>query len=101
MRLTKDQIEDVRAAALLHDIGKLETSRAILYKAARLTDDEMTQIKMHVEKGVEMRSEEHTSELQSPMYLVCRLLLEKKKDVGKHKNPRWTQTLVSSRQLRQ
>src|SRR5437763_5460920 len=27
------------------------------------------------------RSEEHTSELQSPMYLVCRLLLEKKKGV--------------------
>src|SRR5437763_5166015 len=25
------------------------------------------------------RSEEHTSELQSPMYLVCRLLLQKKK----------------------
>src|SRR5437762_4651067 len=29
------------------------------------------------------RSEEHTSELQSPMYLVCRLLLEKKKKPGK------------------
>src|SRR5437879_13877562 len=28
---------------------------------------------------VMLRSEEHTSELQSPMYLVCRLLLEKKK----------------------
>src|SRR5437762_7193832 len=28
---------------------------------------------------IEVRSEEHTSELQSPMYLVCRLLLEKKK----------------------
>src|SRR3712207_7482193 len=27
-----------------------------------------------------MRSEEHTSELQSRQYLVCRLLLEKKKD---------------------
>src|ERR1017187_10032525 len=26
------------------------------------------------------RSEEHTSELHSPMYLVCRLLLEKKKE---------------------
>ena len=26
------------------------------------------------------RSEEHTSELQSPMYIVCRLLLEKKKN---------------------
>src|SRR6202023_3113717 len=29
------------------------------------------------------RSEEHTSELQSPMYLVCRLLLEKKKNQQK------------------
>src|SRR5437763_7083719 len=29
------------------------------------------------------RSEEHTSELQSPMYLVCRLLLEKKKETGR------------------
>src|SRR5437879_9314608 len=29
--------------------------------------------------AVQQRSEEHTSELQSPMYLVCRLLLEKKK----------------------
>src|SRR5437764_14904300 len=29
--------------------------------------------------SVAPRSEEHTSELQSPMYLVCRLLLEKKK----------------------
>src|SRR5437762_9184889 len=28
--------------------------------------------------GIPLRSEEHTSELQSPMYLVCRLLLEKK-----------------------
>src|SRR5437764_9849992 len=32
-----------------------------------------------------MRSEEHTSELQSPMYLVCRLLLEKKKKKKKIK----------------
>src|SRR2546425_9615910 len=31
---------------------------------------------------VTMRSEEHTSELQSLAYLVCRLLLEKKKNVG-------------------
>src|SRR5437763_16650714 len=28
------------------------------------------------------RSEEHTSELQSPMYLVCRLLLEKKNKIN-------------------
>src|SRR5258708_1516778 len=30
-------------------------------------------------QGAENRSEEHTSELQSPDHLVCRLLLEKKK----------------------
>src|SRR3712207_8046286 len=30
------------------------------------------------------RSEEHTSELQSRQYLVCRLLLEKKKKYNKH-----------------
>src|SRR5256885_16661948 len=30
---------------------------------------------------VDLRSEEHTSELQSPCNLVCRLLLEKKKEV--------------------
>src|SRR5258708_13864182 len=29
---------------------------------------------------IPLRSEEHTSELQSPDHLVCRLLLEKKKD---------------------
>src|SRR5947209_11778204 len=32
----------------------------------------------HMDMGPHMRSEEHTSELQSRQYLVCRLLLEKK-----------------------
>src|SRR5690348_18079377 len=32
-----------------------------------------------VELDLDVRSEEHTSELQSPVHLVCRLLLEKKK----------------------
>src|SRR5258708_18457778 len=35
----------------------------------------------------QVRSEEHTSELQSPDHLVCRLLLEKKK-IGQHKKGR-------------
>src|SRR3712207_7726216 len=33
-----------------------------------------------VQRVMSIRSEEHTSELQSRQYLVCRLLLEKKKD---------------------
>src|SRR5258708_26553892 len=39
-------------------------------------------IRMLLRQGAANRSEEHTSELQSPDHLVCRLLLEKKK-----KNP--------------
>src|SRR5436189_2045231 len=35
------------------------------------------------------RSEEHTSELQSPMYLVCRLLLEKKNSAPRSPLRRW------------
>src|SRR3712207_7265574 len=35
--------------------------------------------------GLPRRSEEHTSELQSRQYLVCRLLLEKKK-IAKHRS---------------
>src|SRR5690348_17637738 len=36
-------------------------------------------------KSRKARSEEHTSELQSPVHLVCRLLLEKKKKNTKNK----------------
>src|SRR2546422_7719500 len=36
------------------------------------------------EGAVDLRSEEHTSELQSRLHLVCRLLLEKKKKYTKH-----------------
>jgi putative nucleotidyltransferase with HDIG domain len=54
LRLPEAMIEDVRAAALLHDIGKLEISREILYKAARLDDNERNEMKTHVERGVTM-----------------------------------------------
>src|SRR5256885_11922720 len=39
------------------------------------------------------RSEEHTSELQSPCNLVCRLLLEKKNKT--HPRPCWTLSYIS------
>src|SRR6266536_5925352 len=38
-------------------------------------------------RGVAWRSEEHTSELQSRVDLVCRLLLEKKKKNTPHRSP--------------
>src|SRR5438477_6201886 len=39
------------------------------------------------DRGRVQRSEEHTSELQSHVNLVCRLLLEKKKDIGDRRQP--------------
>src|SRR5260363_128807 len=42
------------------------------------------------------RSEEHTSELQSPDHLVCRLLREKKKEGGSVQPPASTPPTVSS-----
>src|SRR5690348_17516571 len=41
--------------------------------------------------AVSRRSEEHTSELQSPVHLVCRLLLEKKKT----KRPPYTRRIIT------
>src|SRR3712207_8344940 len=40
---------------------------------------ELEQVVVVHQPEVDLRSEEHTSELQSRQYLVCRLLLEKKK----------------------
>src|SRR5258708_11155316 len=36
-------------------------------------------VEQFIQEAIDQRSEEHTSELQSPDHLVCRLLLEKKK----------------------
>src|SRR5437879_5344529 len=52
--------------------------------------------RIHLGAFPAVRSEEHTSELQSPMYLVCRLLLEKKNDPDCH--PRTLQPLRPHRQ---
>ena len=50
--LDNERIEDIRSAALLHDIGKLDISKQILYKAARLTANEFSEMQKHVEKGI-------------------------------------------------
>src|SRR3712207_7838441 len=57
-------------------IGCVDTKRGILCRWIRID----------LEKGPVRRSEEHTSELQSRQYLVCRLLLEKKKKTKKEQN---------------
>src|SRR5437762_7723397 len=67
----------------------LQVVAALLVAAKRVDEAEPYLEELLTSAGVDLeraflqlnrlRSEEHTSELQSPMYLVCRLLLEKKK----------------------
>jgi len=53
MGFDQQRIDDVWDASLLHDLGKLETSRELLYKAERFTAAEFEEMKRHVEKGTE------------------------------------------------
>src|SRR5690348_17440361 len=48
--------------------------RRVVVPRLGVEDDVARSLLVHID-----RSEEHTSELQSPVHLVCRLLLEKKK----------------------
>jgi putative nucleotidyltransferase with HDIG domain len=51
MGFDEARVDDIRAAALIHDIGKLETSRDILHKASSLSSKEMFEMRGHVKKG--------------------------------------------------
>src|SRR5438445_7278009 len=59
-------------SAIELDVGTIEQQR-------RLAEPRHNSPRDHVRTPTNRRSEEHTSELQSRQYLVCRLLLEKKK----------------------
>jgi hypothetical protein len=54
MGLTREEVARVRTAAAIHDLGKLQTPKAVLHKAGRLTDEEYTVIKQHPDDGAEM-----------------------------------------------
>lgn len=54
MGLRKSQIEDIRTAAAVHDIGKIHVPQEILNKPDRLTDEEFSVIKEHPGRGAEM-----------------------------------------------
>lgn len=51
MQLPESEIEDIRVAALLHDVGKLDVSIDVIRKAGKLDDDEWEQLKKHPEHG--------------------------------------------------
>jgi putative nucleotidyltransferase with HDIG domain len=63
LKLPKAEAARVRAAAALHDVGKINTPPAILNKPDRLTDEEFAVVKRHPVDGAEMVSEIGDDEL--------------------------------------
>jgi putative nucleotidyltransferase with HDIG domain len=51
MELPRSEVENIRVAGLLHDIGKIEISGEILRKAAKLTTEEKELMDLHAVKG--------------------------------------------------
>jgi diguanylate cyclase (GGDEF)-like protein/putative nucleotidyltransferase with HDIG domain/PAS domain S-box-containing protein len=56
MKLPPEQVRITELGALLHDLGKIGISEAILNKPARLTDEEYEEIKSHCEIGYHLLS---------------------------------------------
>ena len=54
LKLPEKDIQTVKVAGLLHDIGKIGIPEKILKKQGKLTDEEYEMMKTHVEKSVEM-----------------------------------------------
>ena len=52
--LAEHEIENVRVAALLHDVGKIDVSLDVLTKASRLTEEEWVEMKRHTENGAQL-----------------------------------------------
>src|SRR5579862_4527245 len=56
MGLGEHQVAVIRAAAALHDVGKINTPRAVLHKPGRLTEVELALIELHPVDGAEIVS---------------------------------------------
>jgi putative nucleotidyltransferase with HDIG domain len=56
MELPRNELENIKVAALLHDIGKIEISSDLIKKAAALSTEEKEIIASHPHKGVELLS---------------------------------------------
>ncbi len=52
--LSDEEVESIFLASPMHDIGKIAIPEHILHKPGRLTEDEMTIMKTHAEKGYEL-----------------------------------------------
>src|SRR3712207_7144844 len=69
-----------RSSTFSSSIRRRERARAAILRVMSSSVGPRPPVRTTTDERLSARSEEHTSELQSRQYLVCRLLLEKKKN---------------------
>ncbi|HDQ26061.1 MAG TPA: HD domain-containing protein, partial [bacterium] len=69
MKLPQGEVEDIKYAALLHDIGKIGISETIINKPGKLTNEEYSIIKMHPQLGANIISKIESLKKLVPLVL--------------------------------
>src|SRR5437773_5976824 len=78
----KRKLQEAQAILQKQSTRKISQGKAVVALAEFALRNRVLLVRAF--EGTRRRSEEHTSELQSHHDLVCRLLLEKKKQIEKH-----------------
>lgn len=71
-RYGEGEVNSICKGALLHDIGKLRVSNALLTKSAALRHAEMDQLREHARLGAEMVAQELKAEERETVQNICR-----------------------------
>lgn len=79
--LTKDEIDNIALASIMHDVGKITIPDAVLCKPGRLTDEEFEVMKSHTTKGVDI--------LESIPQLRDSGIYDYACDIARHHHERW------------
>ena len=80
MELGSQRVEDVRAAALLHEIDKVGITNEMLYQAANMSVQELHELQSNLEQGREMPpTQGNALRRVIPMLLAHHVLMEKAK----------------------
>lgn len=83
--LTSEYADNVIKAAVLHDVGKIKVSDAILTKPGRLTEEEFQQIKLHAVYGDQI-VEDIIGSVGNPDYV------RHAREIARHHHERWDGT---------
>lgn len=81
-RLSKQEIDKIALASILHDVGKISIPDGILNKPGRLTNEEFEIMKLHTVKGCDILESMPVGMMDQDIYDYCY-------DICRHHHERW------------